>query len=107
MSKDFTVEELQALCIGLLPYTRQDHARVYRELWPAHPDYPDYPDGPTYAVYPPGLIPGGLWADMLLLHKFPEHAEGFVGKHALILARMFTFTDKNSLTPANRKRVAT
>ena len=99
MSQDFTVEELQAICIGLLPYTRQDHALVFRELWP------DYPDGIKYAVYPPGSIPQELWADMLLLHKFPEHAEGFVDEHALALAKKFT--DENNLTPANIKRVET
>ena len=99
MLQDFTMEELQALCIGLLPYTQQQHARVFRKLWP------DYPDANIYAVYPPGSIPSGLWADMLLLHKFPEHAEGFVDTRALALAKKFA--NENNLTPVNRKKVAT
>ena len=99
MLQDFTVEELQALCIRLLPYTKQDHARVFKRLWPEYPNMWKYP------VYPPGSIPQGLWADMLLLYKFPEHADGFVDTRALALAKKFT--DEISLTPANKKKVTT
>ena len=58
----YKVEELQALCTGLLPYTPLEAARIYCELI-------------TYVTV---FVSVQYWPDALLFCKFPKHAKGFI-----------------------------